>query len=214
MGGGTSRRIGMGKDSAPRGGRGNGLAGFGFGGFGLMNLGVTSQRLASQNSPVELMDHPSYVSARLMIRGNAVVLINGGWTGVVSGEGQRKVVVVAGEQRIKVGGTAADVFVGAEAVSDAKFGGGAGHELHEAASACSAHRTGVAVALGFDQAGEEVDVEIVGVARGGQHLVQVGGREIGAYGRGLGRSRAGLSGGVGERLGRRVGEMFNGGNLF
>ena len=62
---------------------------------------------------------------------------------------------------------------------DAKIVGGGGHQLHESAGAGAADGVGVAAALGFDDAGEQIDVEIVFLAGAGQHFAEVGLAELG-----------------------------------
>ena len=49
-----------------------------------------------------------------------MVLVDRCGTGVVGGQSQREVVVIAGEQRVEVGGAPAHILVGLEAVLDAK----------------------------------------------------------------------------------------------
>jgi hypothetical protein len=115
--------------------------------------------------------------------------------------------MVAGEERIEIGGAALDVFAGLEAVLDAQVGGGLGHELHEAAGAGGTDGAGIAAALSVDDAEEQIDVEIVLAAGGGENLGKIAGVEAG---RGAGRLRSGLNGGW---VGARVGELLDGGNL-
>ena len=99
-----------------------------------------------------------------------MVAVDGAGTGVVGGEGERDVVLVAGEQLVEVLGAAFDVLGGGEGVGDTKCGGGAGHELHEAAGAGAGDGAGVAARLGADDGGEQVGVDVVGFAGVGEEL--------------------------------------------
>ena len=155
------------------------------------------------------MDDAGDVSAGLVVGRDAVVLLDSGGAGVVGGQSEGQLVVVAGEEGIEVGGAAADVLVGLEAVGDTKLGGGGGHELHEAAGSGGADGAGVAVALGLDQAGEQIHVEVVLAAGAGEHLAEVFGGELGVGG-GLGRRR---DGGEVYGRGRRIGDGLEGGDL-
>ena len=115
---------------------------------------------------VELVEDAGDVGAGFAVGRDAVVAVDGGGAGVVGGEGESEAVgvvagVVAGEELVEVGGAAGDVLVGAEGVVDAELVGGAGHELHEAAGAGAGDGVGVAAAFGLDDAGEEVDVDVV-----------------------------------------------------
>ena len=72
---------------------------------------------------------------------------------VVRGEGEGHVVVVAGEERVEIGGASADILLWLKAVCNAEFIGGPGHELHESACAGATDGAGVAAAFRFDYAG-------------------------------------------------------------
>ena len=54
-----------------------------------------------------------------------------------------------------------------------------GHQLHESMGAGAADGAGVAVAFGLDDAGEQVDVEVVLFAGAGEHFSEVGLAESG-----------------------------------
>jgi hypothetical protein len=162
---------------------------------GEVGLGVTGLGLAGEDAAVELVDDAGDVGAGLAVGRDAVVLVDGGGAGVVGGESEGEVVVVVGEESVDVGGATADVLLGLESVVDAEVAGGGGHELHEASGAGAADGLGVAVGLGFDDAGEEVDVEVVVGAGAGEDFGEVGGAEGGGLltprlqRRGLGYSR-------------------------
>ena len=130
--------------------------------------------LAGDDAAIELVDDAGHVGAGLVIRRDAVILVNCGGTGVVGSEGEGDVVVITAEQFVEIGGAAADVLVGSEAVVYAEVGGGAWHELHETACTSMADGVSVAVALGFDDAGEEVGVYVVLFAGLVEHLAEVG----------------------------------------
>ena len=147
------------------------------GGFGVAKSFV----LTSDDAAIEFVDDAGYVGAGLAIGRDAVVFVHGGGTGVVGGEGDSNVVVITAEQFVEIGGAAADVLVGSEAVVYAEVGGGAWHELHETACTSMADGVSVAVALGFDDAGEEVGVEVVVFSGVGEHEVQVGWGEFCVY---------------------------------
>ena len=117
-----------------------------------------------QLAAVELEDDAGDVGASLAEGRDAVEAIDGGGAGVVGGEREGDVVVVAGEQVVEVGGAAVYILLGDEGVGDAELGGGGGHELHEALGAGAGDGVGAAVALGVDDGGEEVGIDAVALA--------------------------------------------------
>ena len=130
--------------------------------------------LASDDATVELVDDTSYVGASLVVGRDTVVPVYCGGTGVVGSKGEGNVVVVATEQFIEVGGATADILIGGEAVVNAEPSGGAWHELHETSRTGMAESVSVAVAFRFDNAGEEIGVEVVMFSGVGEHEVEVG----------------------------------------
>ena len=142
---------------------------------------------------VEFGDHAGDVGAGLAEGWDAVEAVDGGGAGVVGGEREGDVVVVAGEERVEIAGAAVDVLVGEEGVVDAELGGGRGHELHEAAG--SGARDGVreAVAFRVDDGGEEFGVDVVDGAGVGEEFVELGrgGLRVGEFGCGRRRRRVG-----------------------
>ena len=158
-------------------------AGCGRGLFSLPELAsgfavANSFALAIADAAIELVDDAGHVGPGLMVGRNAVIFVNGSGAGVVSGESQRDVVVIAPEKLIEVSGAPSDILIGREAVGDAKVGGGAGHKLHEAACAGVAYSVGIAVALGFNDAGQEVGIDVVVLSGVGKHEVEIGGGEL------------------------------------
>jgi len=144
---------------------------------GEAGLGCAGLGFAGEDAAVELVDDAGDVGAGFVVGGNAGVFVDGGGAGVVGGEGEGEIVVIVGEQSVDVGGAAADVLGGFEAVLDAEVVGGGGHELHEAGCSGAAKGAGVAVGLSFDDAGEEVDIDIVLSTGAGEHFSEVGGVE-------------------------------------
>src|SRR5215469_15940555 len=70
---------------------------------------------------LELGHHARNVCTRLAIRRNAVILVDRGRTRVIGSECERKVVVVARQQRVEIGRAAVYVLVRLKAVLDAKI---------------------------------------------------------------------------------------------
>ena len=93
--------------------------------------------------------------------------------GVVGGQSQGDVVVIADQELVEIGRAPANILVWLETVVDTLFGGRFGHELHEAAGAGAADRMAVAVAFGFYDAGKQVGVEVVLLPGFGEHFMQV-----------------------------------------
>ena len=151
-------------------------------GFAVAN----SFALAGADAAIELVDDAGHVDAGLVVGRNPVVFVDRCWAGVVGGECERYVVVIAAQKLVEVGRASANILVGGEAVGYAEVGGGAGHELHEATGASVADSVGIAVALGFDDAGEEVGIEVVLLSGVGKHEVEVGGGEL-CFRAGMGR---------------------------
>jgi len=154
---------------------GGGLAGWGRIEAAGGGAALAGQGFAGEDAAVELVDDARYVDAGFVVGRDAAVPIDGSRARVVGGESDGDVVVVAHEELVEIGGAATNVFVGTEAIVDALFGGGFRHELHEAAGAGAADGVGVAVAFGFDDAGQQVFVEVVLLSGLGEHLVEVGG---------------------------------------
>ena len=146
---------------------------------GEAGLGRAGEGLSCQDTAVELVDNAGDVGAGFGVWGNAVVLVDGGGAGVVGSEGEGEIVVVVGEEGVDVCGAAADVLAGLEAVVYAEVAGGGGHELHEARGTSAAEGAGVAVGLGLDDAGEQVDVDVVVGTGAGEHFSEVDGAEGG-----------------------------------
>jgi hypothetical protein len=143
---------------------------------------------AGEHAAVELVNHARHVSLCFVVGRDAVIAIDGERAGVVGREREGHVVVVAGEERVEIGGAATDILLRLKAVCDAEFIGGSGHELHEAARSSAADGADVAAAFSLDDAGEQVFVHIVRGAGFGEDLVQIGGREgCGRVGRGAKR---------------------------
>ena len=63
---------------------------------GLLEL-ASGFALAGDDAAIELVDDAGHIGAGLMIRRDAVILVNCGGTGVVGSEGEGDVVVVAGK---------------------------------------------------------------------------------------------------------------------
>ena len=118
---------------------------------------------------VELADDAGDVGAGFGEGRDAVVAVDGSWAGVVGGDGEADVVVVAGEELVEVGGAAGDVLLGREGVVDAEDGRGGGHQLHEALRAGAGDGAGVAVRFGMDDGGEQVGVDVVQVSSTVKH---------------------------------------------
>lgn len=155
---------------------------------------------ARQDAAIEFVNDAGHIGARFTVGWNSVVFINGGGAGVICGEGEREIVVIAGEQPIEIGGAAADILVRLKTIFDAEARRGTGHELHEALRACTADGMNVAAALCFDDASKQIDIYIVHGACLSEHLVEIAGREMRkgicrkCYGRrsgGFGRGRIG-----------------------
>jgi len=53
--------------------------------------------LPGKHPAIELVDNTRNVSAGLVVRGDAVIFVDGGRTGVVGGKSERDVVVIAAE---------------------------------------------------------------------------------------------------------------------
>ena len=68
-------------------------------------------RFARQHAAVELVDHPRNVGVGLVIGRDTVVLVYCAGPGIVGGQRQRQVVVIAGQQRIQIGRAAANILV-------------------------------------------------------------------------------------------------------
>ena len=152
----------------------------------------------------ELIHDANDVGAGFGVGRDAVVAVDGGGASVVGGEREGETVrvvvgVVAVEELIEIGGAAGDVLVGPEGVVDAELMGGAGHELHEAAGAGAGDGVGVEAAFGADDAGEEVGINVVLGAGGGDEVGDVGGVRLPAVAgvEGLGRIGKGFDGGDG-----------------
>ena len=144
---------------------------------GEAGMGFAGEGFSGEDAAIELVDDAGDVGAGFGVGGDAVVFVYCGGAGVVGGEGEGEIVVVMSEQGVEVGGSALDVLAGLEAVVYAEVVGGRGHELHEAGGAGAAEGAGVAVGLRLDEAGEEVDVEVVVKAGAGEHFGEVGGVE-------------------------------------
>ena len=104
-----------------------GLAGFHAGWSPVSAGGLVSRRSGCLRMPagaasggefaaIELADDAGDVSAGLGVGRDAVVAVDGGGAGVVGGEREGDVVVVAGEELVEIGGAAGDVLVGREGV--------------------------------------------------------------------------------------------------
>jgi hypothetical protein len=158
------------------------------------------------DAAVELVDDAGDVGAGFAIGRDAVVAVNGVGAGVVGGESEGEVVVVAGEELVKIGGSALEVLGGLEAVLDTELVGCAGHQLHESLGSGAGDGAGLATAFSFDDGGEEIFIDVVVGAGGGEELGEVGGSERGVGGEGIGR-------GIGGD-GWRGGQDFYGGDGF
>ncbi len=79
---------------------------------------------------------PLHVSLGLFVGWNAVIAIDGSWTGVIRCECACHI-TVAIEHQAEVARTAVDVFVCEKWCSDTELFRGGGHELHEALGAHS-----------------------------------------------------------------------------
>lgn len=141
-------------------------------------------RLASAHTAIELVNNTGDISSGFVKGRDAMVFVDSRGACIVSGKGQGKIVVVLDEQGVKIGRSAADVLVGFVAVADAKFTGCGGHELHEAACAGRAYGAWIAAAFSFDDAGKQVNVEIVVAPSTGEDFTEVGLTEFGICGRG------------------------------
>ena len=71
-------------------------------GAGLWRCGV-GLGFAGQHAAIELVDDARHVGLGLVIRGDAVVLVDRGGAGVVGGEGESQIVVILGEQGVEIG---------------------------------------------------------------------------------------------------------------
>ena len=71
-----------------------------------------------------------HVAARLPVRGDAAIAVNGVLPGVVGGQGERRV-VVPGEQLFEVAGSPFEVLPWIEDIAHLEAPGGSRHELHE-----------------------------------------------------------------------------------
>ena len=129
---------------------------------------------AGSNAAVEFVDDAGDIEARFAVRRDAVPAIDSGGAGVVGGEREGEIVVVALEQAVEVGGSAVYVLAGREGVGYSELGGSARHELHEALGSGAAYGVGVVAALFADNGGEQVGVEVVLRSGGGYKLMQLG----------------------------------------
>ena len=88
---------------------------------GLVRDGGEGQRgRCGALAAVEFADDAGDVGAGFAEGWDAVVLVDGAGAGVVGGEREGEVVLVALEERVEVGGAAVDVLAGLEAVGDAE----------------------------------------------------------------------------------------------
>ena len=140
---------------------------------------------------VEVADDAGYVGFGLVIRRDAVVLFDALRPGVVGGEGLDEIEVVALEEFAEIAGTGLDVGLRVESVVDAKLRGGLGHELHEPLGAFGRDGADVESALGADDAGDEIGVELVGSAGGLYGFTQIEGLRSDVGGRAGFRVRSG-----------------------
>jgi len=73
-----------------------------------------------------------HVAAGLPVGRNAAVAVDGVLAGIVGGQGERGIFVVAGEQLLEVSGSPLEVLARIEDVPHLEALGGLGHQLHEA----------------------------------------------------------------------------------
>ena len=78
---------------------------------------VEGWRLGGAFAAVEFADDAGDVGAGFGVGRDAVVAVDGGGAGVVGGDCEGDVVVVAGEELVEIGGAAADVLFGHEGVA-------------------------------------------------------------------------------------------------
>jgi len=128
-------------------------------------------------------------------------------TGVVGGEGEREIVVVAIEKFAEIFCAGFDIFLRVENVFDAESHGGLREKLHETAGVFAGDGFGIEFRFGGDDADDEVGVHSM-MLRGG--LNEAGVRNIGKPGTRLGMENFfGLDGDdfVGRKFGRASGEL-------
>ena len=78
---------------------------------------------------------------------NGAVALDGLRAGVVRGEGQGEIVVIAVEQGAEIVRAGVDIFRGIEDVFYAELGSGVGEELHQAAGVAARDGFGVEIGL-------------------------------------------------------------------
>ena len=116
---------------------------------------------------VELMDHSRNIGLGLVVRRDAMILVNSGRASVVGRQRQRQIVVISGKQRVQIGCSGAHILVGLVAVCNAEVAAGCRHQLHEPTGSGPAFSAGISATLGLHNAGQQVHIKIVLMARPG-----------------------------------------------
>jgi len=123
-------------------------------------------------------------------------------TGIVSGEGEREIVVVAVKKFAEIFCAGFDIFLRIKNIFHAEAGGGLRKKLHEAAGVFAGDGFGVEFRFGGDDADDEVSVHAMMLRR---RLNKVGVRNIGERGAGPERRT--------KKLFRLDGDDFAGGKF-
>ena len=106
-----------------------------------------------------MAQHPGHIGSGFGNIGDGV--FHPARAGVVGGETEGHVAIVAVEQGAQVLGTAGDVFERIERVGHPEFPGGGRHELHQAQGALGGDGFGIEVRFRFDHCLDEQGIDPV-----------------------------------------------------